>query len=153
MEIIRSDKFSQKILAKLEEFKSNKNVPFSSKILLYEFEGEKCYETFVLSFDKKGLRLWFIGFLDDSLGDFKSQLVEIQTSKEFLDWISQFKQTTKMQLINNIMTDSNEMMKVKCERCNMDFEKIKKEKKLKDKQKSIPPAQNRFLKKDAFKKF
>ena len=114
---------TQSIFNKLQELENIPKVPFMwVEKLPYSTDKKKYTKTKFIHFDK-GLYSWEVNF---SGRMYVAQKVELEISQDFLQWIKKFKLTTKEKLINQLLKEDEDVMRIRCERSMTDFDAVRK---------------------------
>ena len=118
------NKITQSIFNKLQEIENNPKVPFMwVEKLPYSTDKKKYTKTKFIHFDK-GLYSWEANFQGGRR--YVAQKVELEISQDFLQWIKKFKLTTKEKLINQLLKEDEDVMRIRCERSMTDFDAVRK---------------------------
>jgi hypothetical protein len=104
---------SEKIFAKLKELEENPLVPFLYTQKIKIPESSIIYEeTDFIHFDKT-LYLWELNFLGNG-GRYLAGKINIELSKDFLNWICKFKISDKNTLIQQLLNEKRDVLQIRC---------------------------------------
>lgn len=116
---------SEKIFAKLKELEENPLIPFLHTQRMKIPNGAIIYEeTDFIHFDKT-LYSWELNFLGNG-SMYLTEKVNIELSKDFLDWICKFKKSDKKSLIEQLLNEKRDVLQIRCESSGQDTVKMEK---------------------------
>lgn len=113
---------SHTILNKLQELEDNTNVPFLRTDIV-KSNGLSWEESTIIHFgsDEK-LYLWEKDYAGPRR--YSKHMVEVEISKDFSKWIGGFSPLNRETVIKILMEEGREVLKLRCERDNVDFATI-----------------------------
>lgn len=110
---------SQSILDKLNELENNPLVPYMWTQNVYCPAAKQSYEeTEFIHFDK-GLYGWALNFFGGNR--YYASKIELEISDEFAKWLSNFKRTTKDNLVEQLLKENRDILQLRCKRDNIDW--------------------------------